>query len=119
MVDKTTGLAKNVLTSSGDILGTAVDEAGNILNTAVDEVGVLANKGMDIAGDVAEKASETVANSIYNLLPMAVALLGVGGAAAWIVIWFKKNMFSFGNGNAQQQQQQLQQLQQQLKVHSQ
>lgn len=112
VVDKTTGLAKNVLTSSGDILDTAVDEAGNILNTAVDEVGVLANKGMDIAGDVVEKASETVANSIYNLLPMAVALLGVGGAAAWIVIWFKKNMFSFGNGNAQQQ---LQQLQQQLR----
>ena len=47
------------------------EECDNLISLAsdtFDEVGVLANKGMDIAGDVAEKASETVANSIYNLL---------------------------------------------------
>jgi len=115
VLDSASGLAQNVLTSSGDVVGTAVDEASKVVNIGVDEIGVLANKGMDIAGDVVEKTSETAANLIYTLLPAAIALLGVGGAAAWIVIWFKKNMFSFGNGTAQQQQQQLQQLQEQLR----
>jgi hypothetical protein len=116
VVEEGTGAAKTILTNAGDILGTAVNETGSLANNLLNKTGEVLDTGMDIAGNVVEKTVDMAANSLYRLLPYAISLLGVGGAAFWMLVWFKRNISIFsGNssGNAQQMQQIQQLLQQQ------
>ena len=103
IVDEGAEAATNLLTNTGKVLNTAVNQTGDVIDT-----------GLNIAGNAAEKTAETAANILHTLLPYAVAILGVAGAAAWITIWFKKNLLSFGNGNNSGNAQQMQQMQQMM-----
>jgi hypothetical protein len=114
VVDEGAEAATNLLTNTGKVLNTAVNQTGTVANNLLNRTGDVIDTGVNIAGNVVEKTAETAANILHTLLPYAVAILGVAGAASWITIWFKKNLFSFGNGNSSGNAQQMQQMQQMM-----
>ena len=94
IVETTTTAAEGL----SDVAQTVAKETGDVLNVAAEGVGKVANTLTNSAADI-----------INTMWMPLVGFLGIAGAAAYILIWTKRNLLTFGNGTGNGNNQQLQQ----------